>query len=97
MTSTPAAQTRRWDHVFFSTMSMAMAVVVGVGFQRTYSVRIAAGTMSPLAHLHGAVFALWMILFIVQSLFVAQGKTGWHRRVGVGAAFCAVVYWYRAR
>jgi hypothetical protein len=91
MTSTPAVQTGRWDHVFFSMMSVTMAVVVGVGFSRTYSVRIAAGTMSPLAHLHGAVFALWMILFLVQALLVAQGKTRWHRRVGVGAAFFAVV------
>ena len=91
MTSIPAVQTGRWDHVFVSTMSAAMAVVVGVGFSRTYSVRIAAGTVSPLAHLHGAVFALWMILFLVQALLVAQGKTRWHRRVGVGAAFFAVV------
>ena len=91
MTSTPAVRTGRWDRVFFSTMSLAMAVVVGVGFSRTYSVRIAAGTMSLLAHLHGAVFALWMILFIVQALLVAQGKTRLHRRVGVGTAFFAVV------
>jgi uncharacterized membrane protein YozB (DUF420 family) len=91
MTSIPAVQTGRWDHVFFSAMSAAMAVVVGVGFSRTYPVRIAAGTVSPLAHLHGAVFALWMILFLVQALLVAQGKTRWHRRVGVGAAFFAVV------
>jgi hypothetical protein len=35
---------------------------------------IAAGTVSPLAHLHGAVFALWMILFVAQALLVAQGK-----------------------
>ena len=64
MTFTPAVQTGRWDHVFFSTMSVAMAVVVGAGFSRPYPLRIAAGTLSPLAHLHGVVFALWMILFI---------------------------------
>jgi uncharacterized membrane protein YozB (DUF420 family) len=91
MTSTPTAQTGRWDHVFFSTMSAVMAVVIGVGFSRTYSVRIAAGTVSPLARLHGAVFAFWMILFLVQALLVAQGKTRWHRRVGVAGAFLAVV------
>ena len=42
------------------------------------AVRI-AGTVSPLAHLGGAVFAPWMILFIAQALFVAQGKARWHR------------------
>ena len=91
MTSTPAVHTGRWDHVFFSTMSVAMAAVVAVGFLRTYSARIAAGTVSPLAHLHGAVFALWMILFIAQAVLVAQGRTRWHRRVGLGGTFLAVV------
>ena len=87
----PAEQPGRWDHVFFSTMSVAMAVVVGVGFTRTYSVRIAAGTVSPLVHLHGAVFASWMILFIVQALLVARGQNRMHRRVGVIGGFLAAV------
>ena len=91
-TSTPAVQRDRRDHLFFSAMSVAMAVVVGVGFSRTYSARIAAGTLAfpPLAHLHGALFALWMMLFIAQALLVTLGKTRWHRRVGVGSAFFAV-------
>ena len=84
-------QTGRWDHVFFSTMSVAMVTVVGIGFSRTYPARIAAGAVSPLVHLHAALFAGWMLLFLAQALLVAQGKARWHRRVGVGVAFVAVV------
>ena len=90
MASTPAVRTNR-DHLFFSAMSVAMAVVVGIGFTRTYAVRIADGTMSPLAHLHAAVFATWMMLFIAQALLVTLRETRWHRRLGVGGTFFAVV------
>lgn len=90
MTSTPAVQ-RDHDHLFFSAMSLAMAVVVGVGFTRTYAVAIGEGTMTSLGHLHGALFALWMVLFIAQALLVTLGQTRWHRRVGVAGTFFAVV------
>jgi hypothetical protein len=82
---------RRSDHVFFTVMSVLMAVGVGLGFSRTYFARMAAGTTTPLIHVHGAVFAVWMILFIVQAVLVALGKTRLHRRVGVAGVFFAVV------
>ena len=79
MASTPAVHTGRWDHVFFSTMSVALGAVVAVGFLRTYSARIAAGTVSPLAHLHGAVFALWMIL-------LSRRRSSWRKEERAGTA-----------
>jgi FtsH-binding integral membrane protein len=82
---------RRSDHAFFTAMSILMAVGVGAGFSRTYFARIAAGTTTPLIHVHGAVFAVWMLLFILQAVLVAVGKTRWHRRVGVAGVFFAVV------
>ena len=84
-------QRRRYDHVFFTVISILMAVGVGTGFSRTYFTRIAAGTTTPLIHVHGAVFAIWMILFMVQAALVALGKTRVHRRVGVAGVFFAVV------
>src|SRR5215470_5446788 len=83
-------QRRRYDHVFFTVISILMAVGVGRGFSRTYFTRIAAGTTTPLIHVHGAVFAVWMILFIVQAGLVAFGKTRVHRRLGVAGVFFAV-------
>ena len=89
MIATPRVGTGRWDHTFFSTMSMVMAAVVGVGFSRTYVARLTARTASPLVHVHGAVFASWMMLFIAQARLVARGRTRLHRRVGVGGTFLA--------
>src|SRR5262245_6007853 len=86
-----AVQRRRSDHVFFTAISILMAVGVGAGFSRTYAARLAAGTTTPLIHVHGAVFATWMLLFILQAVLVAIGKTRFHRRVGVAGVFFAVV------
>src|SRR5215831_4752294 len=86
-----ASRLRRFDHVYFTVMSILMAVGVGTGFSRTYFTRIAAGTTTPLIHVHGAVFAMWMVLFIAQAALVALGKTRLHRRVGVAGVFFAVV------
>jgi hypothetical protein len=84
-------QRRRSDHMFFAVMSILMAAGVGAGFSRTYFARIAAGTTTPLIHIHGAVFGVWMVLFIVQSALVATGNTRLHRRLGVAGVFFAVL------
>ena len=72
-------------------MSLLMALGVGIGFGRTYTARIAAGTTTPLIHIHGAVFGIWMLLFIAQAGLVATGRTRLHRQVGVAGAFFAVL------
>jgi FtsH-binding integral membrane protein len=68
-----------------------MAAGVFAGFSQTYFRRISAGTASPLIHVHGAVFAAWMLLFIVQSVLVATRRTRLHRQVGMAGVFFAVV------
>jgi hypothetical protein len=84
-----AAHRRRFDHVYFSVMAVLMATGVGIGFARTYSARIAAGTTTPLIHIHGAVFAVWMLFFLAQTALVATGRTRRHRQVGVAGVFFA--------
>jgi len=84
-------RTRRADHVFFTVMSIAMTVVVFAGFSLTYFKRIGDGTATPLIHVHGAVFAAWMALFILQAALVAGGNTRLHRKVGVAGAFFAML------
>jgi len=49
------------------------------------------GTATPLVHVHGAVFATWMLLFVTQSALVAAGRTRLHRRFGVAVVFFAVL------
>jgi hypothetical protein len=85
------AQTRRADHAFFTLMSIAMVVVVFTGFSLTYFKRIADGSATPLIHIHGAVFAAWMVLFVLQAALVAGGNTRLHRRIGVAGVFFAAL------
>lgn len=35
-----------------------------------------------LLHIHGAIFALWMVLLTFQVLFVLKGRLKWHRWLG---------------
>src|SRR5436190_17299795 len=86
-----AVQRRRFDHVYFSVVSVLMAAGVGIGFARTYAARVAAGTTTPLIHVHGVIFAAWMLLFVAQAALVAAGRPRLHRRVGVAGVFFAAL------
>ena len=73
------------DRRFFSGMALAMLVTVVVGFAPSYVLKayFDAPALSPLVHLHGALFTTWMVLFLVQALLVAAQRTPLHRRLGV--------------
>ena len=87
-----------YDRVFYSGMAIALAVTVFIGFAPTYYLRGAFGapptvsgatTLTPLAHLHGALFTSWVLLFIVQTALVASHRTRVHRRLGIAGAVLA--------
>jgi hypothetical protein len=82
---------RQWDHAFFTAISILMTTGVFLGFSRTYFRRISEGTATPLVHVHGALFATWMLLFVAQSALVASGRTRLHRMVGVAGVFFAAL------
>jgi hypothetical protein len=42
---------------------------------------------SPILHIHGAVFTLWMLIFTVQAAFISARRVKWHRSFGT-VAFC---------
>jgi hypothetical protein len=70
-------------------MAILLCVVVIIGFSPTY---FAAGMMraplpSPILHVHGAAFTLWMILFLVQSALISVRRVAWHKSLGI-FAFC---------
>ena len=88
-----------YDRVFYSGMAIAMALTVATGFARTYYLRsyfgpstsVTGGTsLTPLVHLHGALFTAWMVLFIVQTALVATRRVAIHRRLGLAAVALAV-------
>lgn len=80
---------RTVERVFYSGMAILMCVFVFIGFSPTY---FQAGMMraplpSPIIHVHGAVFTLWMLLFVVQAAFISTRHVQWHRSLGT-IAFC---------
>jgi hypothetical protein len=87
---------RRFDHFFFSGMSLLILATVFIGFSRTYYLAgmIQAPLPSPIIHIHGAAFSLWVLLLVAQTSLVSAGKVGVHRRLGIAGfllAGCMVI------
>ena len=100
-TTIPRTTPGAYDRVFYSGMAIAMALTVVTGFARTYYLRsyfgpstsVTGGTaLSPLVHLHGALFTAWMALFIIQTALIATRRVAIHRRLGLaGVALAAAM------
>lgn len=88
---TPTVKRRRGERLFFSGMSVAIALTVVAGFAPSYFLRGASGfpPLSPLLHVHGALFTGWILLLLVQTSLVAANQTRVHRRLGVGGGVLA--------
>ena len=80
---------RTVDRVFFSGMAVLLCVCVYIGFSPTYfgAGLLRAPLPSPILHVHGAIFSLWMLLFLVQAALVSAHRVKWHRSLGT-VAFC---------
>jgi FtsH-binding integral membrane protein len=86
---------RRYDHLFFASMSWLMLATVFVGFGPTYYLAgvFRAPLPSLIIHVHGAAFSCWMLLLITQTTLVSAGRVDIHRRLGIAGFFlaCAMV------
>ncbi len=83
----------RTDDIYFVSISIAMLITVVAGFSRTYFFRgmFLAPLPSILVHFHGAVFSTWIILFVVQTLLVANHNIRLHRKLGYAGAVLAAL------
>jgi hypothetical protein len=86
------------DRLFYGGIAIALAFTVLVGFAPSYYLRffgggptttISGGPITPLVHLHGALFTGWVLLFVVQTVLVATHRVAVHRRLGVAGAVLA--------
>jgi len=80
---------RTVERVFYSGMAVLLSVCVFIGFAPTYFMAglLRAPLPSPILHVHGAAFTLWMVLFIVQAALISTHRVNWHRSLGT-VAFC---------
>jgi len=70
-------------------MAVLLCVCVYIGFLPTYfqAGMLRAPLPSPILHVHGAIFTLWMLLFLVQAALISARRVKWHRSLGT-IAFC---------
>ena len=81
-----APSRRTLEHRFFSGMSILMALIVFIGFSRTYflaSYFHPKPLAAPIVHVHAAVFTSWMLLLVTQSVLPGSGRTNIHQRLGI--------------
>jgi hypothetical protein len=82
-----------YDHRFFLGMTILIAVIVFIGFARTYYL---AGVFHPrplpsvIVHVHGAVATCWILLLVVQASLISGHHQTAHRRLGIFGFFVAV-------
>lgn len=93
--SAAAVRTRQRTRRFYVGMAITIALTVFAGFSRTYFLKAYFGTpeLNLLLHVHGLVFTLWVLFFLLQTTLVATGRTYLHRKMGIaGAVLAALVF-----
>ena len=82
---------------FYSRMAILLVVVVFIGFAPSFYLRNVVPSYPrpnpslPISVLlHGAVFTLWMLAFIVQTQLVAAGRRDIHMKLGIAWMALAV-------
>ena len=76
----------RRDAKWFYVWMAGIFVLIGFGgFIPTYWAKLSAGTFrgAPVLHIHGMLFFAWTLLFLLQTVFVASGRTPRHRNWGM--------------
>jgi hypothetical protein len=82
------------DRRLFVGGAIAIAVIVFVGFARTYFLKLWYDTpaLPWLVHVHGAVMTAWFLLFFGQTCLIARHRADLHRVLGaIGAALIVVM------
>lgn len=78
----------RVSRSFVMVVAALTAVLVFVGFAPTYYLKglFEAPALGTYVHVHGLIFSTWVIVFLAQTMLVAQRRIAWHRRLGSAAA-----------
>jgi hypothetical protein len=74
----------RWFYV--STAMVALAIAVAGFAPSIIDQTSRRAPLTPLVVAHGAVFAAWLLIYLVQTLLAATSRVAIHRRLGAAAA-----------
>ncbi len=89
MLKNPATSERR----FYSGMAIAMLLAVFYGFSHSFYLKPLypnwPATHNPWAYVHGVVFTLWILLFLLQTSLIATDNRAIHRKTGAFGALLA--------
>lgn len=77
MPSTPARH-----ESFFLRGAFVMAFFIAAGFSLQLAMGRSSFASPPLVHAHAIVFMGWVVLYLLQNVFVATGRTALHRQLG---------------
>jgi hypothetical protein len=81
--------------VFYSALSLVLALTVIAGFGGTYyfagdSARTLTGKpITPMVRAHALLFTAWVLLFVVQTALIAGRRVAVHRRMGIAGVVLA--------
>jgi hypothetical protein len=82
---------------FFVALSLVYALVAVVGFapesRDLFSGKFEFTFIPAVAYVHGALMMAWLLLFVVQTSFVASGALKWHRTLGLSSIGLAAAMW----
>jgi hypothetical protein len=84
----------RYVRYFFVAMASLFPVLVLLGFGPGV-VALSSGAVKVhwLVHVHGAVMAGWLLIFLAQTILAAKGNLKFHRQLGLFSTFYAAIVW----
>jgi hypothetical protein len=83
----PRAHTATHDR-FFLTSAIVMALIIVAGFSTQLATGRSSFASPLLVHAHAVVFMGWVVLYLLQNIFVATGNRVQHRQLGwIGAGW----------
>lgn len=89
-----ATATTAQGRYFFVVMAIAFPFITAWGFVPSY-IAMNAGQFDIhwLAHVHGALMSLWLLLYIAQTILAARGNFKYHRKLGFYGVALGILIW----
>jgi hypothetical protein len=89
--TTRSASSREVRAYFVS--AVILAGIMFAGFAKNYYLRTWIGTrpISVMVHVHGLIMTAWIVLFVAQTLLVANRRSDLHRRLGIAGTILASI------